>query len=179
METLMRKPVPFLWFDHQAEEAMLFYTSIFKHSKVGHVTRYGAAGPGPEGSVMSASFEIEGQEFYALNGGPMYQFTPAISLYVGCETQAEVDELWTKLSAGGRPDRCGWLQDKFGLSWQIIPTVLGPLLSHPDKEMAGRVMQAMLGMTKLDIEALKRAADGDQAVAGTDRQSAALTRNAP
>jgi predicted 3-demethylubiquinone-9 3-methyltransferase (glyoxalase superfamily) len=143
---------------------------------------------------MSATFEIEGQEFYALNGGPMYHFTPAISLYVGCETQAEVDDLWAKLSDGGRPDRCGWLQDRYGLSWQIIPTVLGELLSHPDREKAGRAMQAMLGMTKLDIEALKRAANGDQApgrdarregdagresLAGTTSHSAALPTKAP
>ena len=153
----MQKIVPFLWFDTQAEEAMNFYVSIFKNSKVLSVTRYGEAGPGPKGTVMSATFQLEGQTFYALNGGPLFSFTPAISLFVNCETQAEVDELWGKLSAGGREDRCGWLQDKYGLSWQIIPKVLGEMLGDKDPRKAARVMQAMLKMGKIEIEGLKRA----------------------
>ncbi|HEV8499031.1 MAG TPA: VOC family protein, partial [Gemmatimonadaceae bacterium] len=124
----MQKITPFLWFNNNAEEAMNFYVSIFKNSKVGTVSRYGDAGPGPKGTVMSATFQLEGQEFMALNGGPLFSFTPAISLFVNCETQEEVDELWEKLSAGGKKDRCGWLQDKFGLSWQIIPSALRRLL---------------------------------------------------
>jgi len=156
----MQKITPFLWFDNQAEEAMNFYVSIFKNSKVGTVTRYGDAGPGPKGSVMSATFQIEGQEFFALNGGPQYKFTPAISLFVKCETQAEVDELWEKLSVDGRKDRCGWLQDKYGLSWQIIPRALSEMLRDKDPAKANRVMQAMLQMDKIDIASLKRAYDG-------------------
>ena len=155
----MQKITPFLWFDHQAEEAMNFYVSIFKNSKVGKVTRYGEAGPGPEGTVMSATFKLEGQDFMALNGGPLYKFSPAISLFVSCETQQEVDELWTKLSAGGRPNRCGWLDDKFGVTWQIIPTILGKLLQGDDPEKANRTMQAMLKMEKIDIAKLKQAAE--------------------
>jgi len=149
----MQKITPFLWFDDKAEEAMKFYTSIFKNSKIGSVTRYGDAGPGAKGTVMSATFEIEGQKFMALNGGPMYKFTPAISFFVNCETQQEVDELWEKLSAGGEKSRCGWLKDKFGVSWQIIPSVLGQLLGDKDPEKSKRVMKAMLQMDKLDIEA--------------------------
>jgi predicted 3-demethylubiquinone-9 3-methyltransferase (glyoxalase superfamily) len=153
-----QKITPFLWFNDQAEEAMSFYVSIFKNSKVGSVSRYGDAGPGPKGKVMSATFTLEGQQFMALNGGPMYTFTAAISLFVNCETQAEVDELWDKLTAdGGKPGRCGWRQDKFGLSWQIIPTVLGKLLGGPDRARAQRVMQAMLKMDKIDIEQLQAA----------------------
>jgi predicted 3-demethylubiquinone-9 3-methyltransferase (glyoxalase superfamily) len=155
----MQKITPFLWFDHQAEEAMNFYVSIFKNSQAGKVTRYGKAGPGPEGTVMSATFQLEGQDFMALNGGPLYKFSPAISLFVSCETQQEVDELWTKLSAGGRPNRCGWLDDKFGVTWQIIPTILGKLLQGDDPEKAQRTMQAMLKMDKLDIAKLKQAAE--------------------
>ncbi len=155
----MQKITPFLWFDHQAEEAMNFYVSIFKNSKVGKVTRYGKAGPGPEGTVMSATFQLEGQDFMALNGGPLYKFSPAISLFVSCETQQEVDELWTKLSAGGRPNRCGWLDDKFGVTWQIIPTILGELLQGDDPGKARRTMQAMLKMEKIDIAELKQAAE--------------------
>ena len=155
----MQKITPFLWFDGKAEEAMNFYVSIFKNSKVGRVTRYGDAGPGPKGSVMSASFELEGQEFFALNGGPQFQFTPAISFFVNCETQQEVDELWEKLSAGGEKNRCGWLRDKYGLSWQIIPTALGEMLGDKDPTKANRVMKAMLQMDKIDIKALKRAHD--------------------
>jgi predicted 3-demethylubiquinone-9 3-methyltransferase (glyoxalase superfamily) len=153
----MQKIVPFLWFDGKAEEAMNFYASIFKNSKIGDVTRYGKAGPGPEGTVMSATFELEGQKFYALNGGPQFTFTPAISFFVNCETQQEVDELWEKLSAGGQEQPCGWLQDKFGLSWQIIPTILGKLLGDKDPAKAQRVMQAMLQMKKIDIARLKQA----------------------
>jgi predicted 3-demethylubiquinone-9 3-methyltransferase (glyoxalase superfamily) len=154
----MQKITPFLWFDNQAEEAMHFYVSIFKNSKVGRVTRYGDAGPGPKGSVMSVTFQLEGQQFMALNGGPVFQFTPAISLFVDCQTQEEVDELWAKLSAGGKPDRCGWLKDKFGLSWQIIPRALGELLGDKDPARASRAMKAMLQMTKIDVAALKRSA---------------------
>ena len=156
----MQKITPFLWFDDKAEEAMNFYVSIFKNSKVGRVTRYGDAGPGPKGSVMSATFELEGQEFFALNGGPQFKFTPAISLFVNCETQQEVDVLWEKLSAGGRKDRCGWLQDKYGLSWQIIPSALGKMLGDKDPEKSKRVMQAMLHMDKIDIKGLQQAYDG-------------------
>jgi predicted 3-demethylubiquinone-9 3-methyltransferase (glyoxalase superfamily) len=155
----MQKITPFLWFDGKAEEAMKFYVSIFKNSKVGRVTRYGDAGPGPKGSVMSATFQIEGQEFFALNGGPQFQFTPAISFFVNCETQKEVDELWERLSAGGEKNRCGWLRDKYGLSWQIIPTALGKMLGDKDPVKANRVMKAMLQMDKIDIKGLKRAYD--------------------
>ena len=154
----MQKITPFLWFDGNAEEAANFYISIFKNSKLGKISRYGDAGPGPKGSAMSVTFQIEGQEFFALNGGPQFKFTPAISFFVSCETQQEVDDLWEKLSAGGRTDRCGWLQDKFGLSWQIIPTVLGQLLGDKDPQRAKRAMQAMLQMTKIDINKLQQAA---------------------
>src|SRR5271169_2219279 len=154
----MQKINPFLWFNDQAEEAMNFYTSIFKNSKVLSVSRYGEAGPGPAGKVMVASFELEGQKFTALNGGPDFKFTEAISFLVNCETQQEVDYLWEKLLEGGQPSRCGWLKDKFGLSWQIVPTILGQLMSDKDSEKSKRVMQAMLQMVKLDIEGLRRAA---------------------
>jgi predicted 3-demethylubiquinone-9 3-methyltransferase (glyoxalase superfamily) len=153
----MQRIVPFLWFDGKAEEAMNFYVELFKNSKVGRVTRYGDAGPGPKGSVMSAQFQLEGQEFYALNGGPQFAFTPAISLFVNCETQEEVDELWGKLSEGGKANRCGWLDDKFGLSWQIIPTALGRMLQDKDPERSKRVMMAMLQMDSIDIAGLTRA----------------------
>lgn len=156
----MQKITPFLWFDGKAEEAMNFYVSIFKNSKIGRVTRYGEGGPGPKGSVMSATFHLEGQEFFALNGGPQFTFTPAISFFVNCETQEEVDELWEKLSAGGKKERCGWLKDKYGLSWQIIPSTLGKLLQDSDPQRAKRVMQAMLQMDKIDIKGLQRAYDG-------------------
>jgi predicted 3-demethylubiquinone-9 3-methyltransferase (glyoxalase superfamily) len=155
----MQKITPFLWFDGNAEEAMNLYVSVFKNSKIVNVRRYGDAGPGPKGSVMTGTFQIEGQEFFALNGGPKYKFTPAISLFVSCETQQEVDELWEKLSAGGHKDQCGWLQDKFGLSWQIIPTALGKMLGDKDPRKANRVMQAMLQMSKIDIKKLKQAYD--------------------
>jgi predicted 3-demethylubiquinone-9 3-methyltransferase (glyoxalase superfamily) len=156
----MPKITPFLWFDGNAEEAMNFYVSIFKNSKVVKVTRYGVGGPGPSGSVMSATFQLQGQEFFALNGGPQFTFTPAISFFVNCETQPEVDELWEKLSAGGKKERCGWLKDKYGLSWQIIPSALGKLLSDPDPEKSKRVMMAMLQMDKIDIAGLQRAHGG-------------------
>jgi predicted 3-demethylubiquinone-9 3-methyltransferase (glyoxalase superfamily) len=156
----MQKITPFLWFDGKAEEAMNFYVSIFKNSKIVTVSRYGEGGPGPKGTVMMATFEIEGQRFHALNGGPLYSFTPAISFFVNCETQPEVDELWEKLSEGGKKDRCGWLKDKYGLSWQIIPSALGKLMQDKDAEKSKRVMQAMLQMDKIDIEGLKRAHAG-------------------
>ncbi len=148
---------PFLWFDKQAEEAARFYTSIFKDSKIESITRYGPEGPGPEGSVMIVSFRLLGQEFEALNGGPEFKFTPAISFYVDCQTQAEVDELWQKLSEGGSIQQCGWLQDKFGVSWQIVPSILTRLLQDKDPEKARRVMHAMLQMQKIDIAELQRA----------------------
>ena len=153
----MPKITPFLWFNDQAEEAMNFYTAIFKNSKIGSVSRYGEGGPGPQGSVMSATFELNGQEFMALNGGPLFTFTEAISFFVNCETQAEVDELWEKLTEGGEESQCGWLKDKYGLSWQIVPSVLGELLNDPDAEKAHRVMNAMLQMRKIDIAGLRSA----------------------
>jgi predicted 3-demethylubiquinone-9 3-methyltransferase (glyoxalase superfamily) len=155
----MQKITPFLWFDGQAEEAMNFYISIFKNSKIINVSRYGEAGPGPKGTVMSATFQLEGQQFMALNGGPHFTFTPAISLFVNCEAQEEVDELWKKLSAGGSEERCGWLKDKFGLSWQIIPAALGKLLGDKDPEKAKRVMMAMLKMNKIEVKKLQEAYD--------------------
>jgi predicted 3-demethylubiquinone-9 3-methyltransferase (glyoxalase superfamily) len=156
----MQKIKPFLWFDDKAEEAVNFYVSVFKNSKVVSMNRYGEAGPGPKGTVMSATFQLDGQEFLALNGGPQFTFTPAISFFVNCETQQEVDELWKKLSAGGKEERCGWLKDKYGLSWQIIPSALGKMLQDKDREKASRVMKAMLQMSKIEIEGLKRAYDG-------------------
>jgi predicted 3-demethylubiquinone-9 3-methyltransferase (glyoxalase superfamily) len=156
----MQKITPFLWFDNQAEEAMNFYMSIFKNSKIVSVSRYGDAGPGPKGSVMTATFQLDGQEFIALNGGPHFKFTEAISLFVKCQTQQEVDDFWEKLSQGGQKSQCGWLKDKFGLSWQIVPTILGELLGDKDREKSKRVMQAMLQMTKIDIEGLKHASEG-------------------
>ena len=158
----MQKIVTFLWFDHQAEEAAKFYVSIFKDSKILSVSRYGDAGPGPKGSAMSVTFQLAGQEFMALNGGPLFQFSEAISLFVKCETQAEIDELWAKLlEGGGKEQRCGWLKDRFGLSWQIVPTALGELLADKDPEKSKRVMQALLRMVKLDIPALKKAHAGE------------------
>ncbi len=159
MTVTKQKITPFLWFDGQAEEAMHYYVSIFKNSRVGTVARYGAAGPGPEGSVMSATFVLDGQELFALNGGPKFQFTPAISFFINCDTQDEVDTLWTKLSEGGRTDRCGWLQDKFGLSWQVVPSILTRLLQDRDKGKSARVMQAMMTMTKLNVAELQAAYD--------------------
>jgi predicted 3-demethylubiquinone-9 3-methyltransferase (glyoxalase superfamily) len=155
----MKKITPFLWFDDKAEEAMNFYVSIFENSRVGSVTRYGEAGPGPKGSVMTAIFQLDGQDFIALNGGPHFKFTEAISFSVDCKTQEEVDELWERLSEGGQKSRCGWLKDKYGLSWQIVPTVLGELMANKDAKKSSKVMQAMLKMDKLDIKALKQAAE--------------------
>jgi predicted 3-demethylubiquinone-9 3-methyltransferase (glyoxalase superfamily) len=156
----MQKISPFLWFDHQAEEAMHFYVSIFKNSKVLGLTRYGEAGPGPAGTVMIASFELEGQRFTALNGGPHFKFTEAISFVVDCRDQAEVDDLWDRLSAGGETSQCGWLKDKFGLSWQIVPRVLIELINDPDPEKSARVTRAMLQMTRIDIAKLREAYAG-------------------
>lgn len=155
----MQKITPFLWFDGKAEEAAAFYVSIFKDSKVVSVGRYGDAGPGPKGSVMSVVFQLDGQDFFALNGGPQYPFTPAISMFVTCETQAEVDGFWDKLSAGGQIQQCGWLTDQFGLTWQIVPAVLNEYLQDRDTEKAARVMNAMMQMVKLDIGGLQKAYD--------------------
>lgn len=155
-----QKITTFLWFDNNAEEAANFYTSIFKNSKILGTNRYGEAGPGKPGSVMAGSFEIDGQQFNVLNGGPAFKFNEAISLFVNCENQQEVDELWAKLIAGGGEEsQCGWLKDKFGLSWQIIPRQLGEMLSDKDPEKAKRAMEAMLKMKKIDIKTLERARD--------------------
>ena len=153
----MQKITTFITFNDQAEAAVNFYVSVFKDSRIVSMNRYGEGGPIPAGTVMGASFVLEGQEFMALNGGPHFTFTDGISLFVSCETQGEVDELWEKLSAGGEKGRCGWLKDRFGVSWQIIPTALGTLLGNPDPEKSSRVMQAMLQMTKINIAALERA----------------------
>ena len=153
----MQKITPFLWFDHQAEEAANFYTAIFKDSKIGTVARYGDEGPGEKGTVMTVTFQLQGQEFMALNGGPEFAFSPAISFFVNCETQEEVDELWEKLSEGGEKQPCGWLSDQFGVTWQIVPTALGEMMSDSDAEKVRRVVKAMLQMSKLDIAALRRA----------------------
>ncbi len=154
----MQKITPCLWFDTEGEEAARFYTSVFPNSRIVDVARYGAAGPRPEGTVMTVSFELDGQKFVALNGGSQFTFTEAVSLQVGCESQAEVDRFWSKLSEGGEEGPCGWLKDKFGLSWQIVPTVLFDLLGDPDREKSQRVMEAMLDMGKIEIAALERAA---------------------
>ena len=156
----MQKIIPFLWFDHQAEEAVKFYTSIFKHSRIGKIARYGEGSPGPIKTVMTVEFQLAGQDFIALNGGPQFKFTEAISLVVSCKTQAEVDHYWKRLSAGGQEVQCGWLKDKYGLSWQIVPAVLGKLLSGKDAARSQRVMQAMLKMVKLNIRKLKDAYAG-------------------
>lgn len=153
----MQKITPFLWFDNQAEEAMNFYLSVFKDSKVTRVNRYGEAGPGPAGSVMSAEFQLNGANFYALNGGPVFKFSPATSFFIHCETQEEVDHYWNKLSEGGKPNRCGWLDDKFGVTWQVVPNALGELMNDKDRRKANNVMRAMMGMTKIDIAQLKEA----------------------
>ncbi len=155
MKFKLTQYLPFLWFDNNAEEAMDFYTSIFRDSKIVKITRN--HGREPSATVLVGTFEIAGQTFMALNGGPLFKFTEAVSFFVNCETQEEVDELWEKLSAGGQKSQCGWLKDKFGLSWQIVPTILGKLLSDSDARKAGRVMQAMMQMTKIDIAALQRA----------------------
>jgi predicted 3-demethylubiquinone-9 3-methyltransferase (glyoxalase superfamily) len=157
----MQKITTFLWFDRNAEEAAAFYVSIFKNSRITNVSRYGDGALFPKGTVMTVSFELEGQGFIALNGGPHFTFTEAISLYVDCETQAEVDDLWTKLTAGGEESQCAWLKDRYGLSWQIVPNRLITLLQDPDPKKAGRVMQAMLRMRKIDIAALDRAYRGE------------------
>jgi predicted 3-demethylubiquinone-9 3-methyltransferase (glyoxalase superfamily) len=160
----MQKITPFLWFDDNAEEAAKFYTSIFKNSKVGKISRYGKEGYDihrrPAGTVMTIEFEIEGQQFIALNGGPQFKFTEAVSFSVDCKTQEEVDRLWEKLTEDGEEGSCGWLKDKYGLSWQINPTVLGEMLADKDRKKAGRVMEAMLKMKKIDIKALRKAYEG-------------------
>ena len=157
----MQKIRPFLWFDGQAEEAAKYYVSIFKNSRIDDVARYGDAGPGQAGTVMFATFTLDGQEFMALNGGPEFTFSSAISFFVDCKDQAEVDRYWEKLSAGGETVQCGWLKDKYGVTWQIVPTILGELLGDDDREKADRVMQAMMKMIKLDVADLQRAYDGD------------------
>jgi predicted 3-demethylubiquinone-9 3-methyltransferase (glyoxalase superfamily) len=151
---------PFLWFDTQAEEAANFYASVFENSRILNITRYGEAGPGPEGSVMTVAFELDGQEFIALNGGPQFKFTEAVSFSVACKTQEEVDEFWEKLSEGGEQGPCGWLKDKYGLSWQVEPTILVEMLSDPDPKKSKRVMEAMLKMGKIDIAGLEKAYEG-------------------
>jgi predicted 3-demethylubiquinone-9 3-methyltransferase (glyoxalase superfamily) len=156
----MKSITPFLWFDTQAEDASNFYVSIFPNSRIVRVARYGEAGPGPKGSVMTVEFELDGQVFTALNGGPIFRFTEAVSFSVSCETQAEVDEYWSRLSEGGEPSQCGWLKDKYGLSWQVNPVVLGEMLNDPDPAKSKRVMEAMLQMTKIDIAALVKAYGG-------------------
>jgi predicted 3-demethylubiquinone-9 3-methyltransferase (glyoxalase superfamily) len=155
----MQKITPFLWFNDQAEEAMNFYVSLFKDSKIVNVSRYGEGGPRPKGTVMIATFQLNGQEFTALNGGPEFKFTEAISFFVDCKTQEEVDYLWEKLSDGGEKGQCGWLKDKYGLSWQIVPSALGELMNDKDPEKSKRVMEAMLQMSKIDIKTLKQAYD--------------------
>jgi predicted 3-demethylubiquinone-9 3-methyltransferase (glyoxalase superfamily) len=155
----MPKITPFLWFNDQAEAAVNYYVSVFPNSKITNITRYGDAGPGPKGAVMTAAFELDGQPFTALNGGPSYAFTPAISFVVNCQTQEQVDHYWEKLADGGREIQCGWLVDRFGLSWQIVPDALPRLLSDPDPAKTSRVMQAMFTMKKLDIAALQAARD--------------------
>jgi predicted 3-demethylubiquinone-9 3-methyltransferase (glyoxalase superfamily) len=154
---MANKITPFLWFDNQAEEAMNHYVSIFKDAEVLGVSRYGEAGPGPAGTVMTASFKLNGLEFTALNGGPLFKFNESVSFVIDCKTQDEVDHFWDKLSEGGETSQCGWLKDKFGLSWQVVPSILGELLGDKDPEKSGRVMQAMLQMTKIDIAKLQEA----------------------
>jgi predicted 3-demethylubiquinone-9 3-methyltransferase (glyoxalase superfamily) len=151
---------PFLWFDAQAEEAAAFYVSVFPGSRIVNVSRYGDAGPGPKGSAMTVSFELDGREFIALNGGPQFRFTEAVSFSVNCKTQEEVDHFWSRLSEGGQEGRCGWLKDRYGLSWQVIPDALGQLLGDPDPAKSRRVMEAMLTMKKLDVAELRRVRDG-------------------
>jgi len=153
----MSKITPFLWFDNNVDEAIKFYASIFKNSKLLYEVKYGEAGPGPKDTIMTATFELEGQKFMALNGGPMFKFTEAISLFISCDNQEEIDYYWEKLSEGGEKSRCGWLKDKFGLSWQVVPKNLGELLHNSDSKKANNVMQAMMAMDKLDIAALEKA----------------------
>jgi len=152
-----QKIIPFFWFDNQAEESANFYIDIFKNSRINNISRYGEAGPGPKGSVMTVSFELEGQEFTALNGGPQFKFTEAISFYVKCKSQDEVDYFWERLTEGGEEQPCGWLKDRFGVSWQIVPTVLVDMLDDPDPEKSKRVTEAMLKMKKIDIKVLEEA----------------------
>ncbi len=156
----MQKITTFLWFDSQAEEAANYYVSIFKNSKILGMSHYGDAGPGPKGSVLVVDFQLDGQRFMALNGGPTFKFTEAISLMVNCETQREIDDMWEKLSAGGEKSQCGWLKDKYGLSWQVVPTILNQLLEN-DPEKANRVMKEVMKMNKLDIKRMQQAYDGD------------------
>lgn len=156
----MQKIVTFLTFNNQAEQAANFYTSLFKNAKITSVTRYGEGAPAPKGTVMSATFELDGQQFYALNGGPTFSFSQGISLFVNCETQTEIDHLWNNLAEGGEPLMCGWVKDRFGVCWQIVPTILGKLLGDADPKRSQRAMQAMMGMVKLDIATLQRAAEG-------------------
>ena len=156
----IQKITPFLWFDQQAEEAARFYTSVFKNSRIEAVTRYGTTGPGPQGGVMTVAFELDGQKFVALNGGPAFKFTEAVSFVVNCEDQREVDELWTKLSDGGQEIECGWLKDKYGLAWQIVPTVFFEMIQDQDVERKQRVMTAMMQMKKFDIDGLEAAYRG-------------------
>jgi predicted 3-demethylubiquinone-9 3-methyltransferase (glyoxalase superfamily) len=173
----MQKITPFLWFDDNAEEAANYYVSIFRNSRVVNIARYGEAGAKAsgraKGSVMTVAFELEGQPFVALNGGPVFAFSPAISFAVNCETQKEIDDLWKKLSDGGEEVECGWLKDKYGVSWQIVPAVLGEMVSDPDPEKAESVMQALLRMKKLDIEGLKRAYGQSLADTGAQRKKSA------
>jgi predicted 3-demethylubiquinone-9 3-methyltransferase (glyoxalase superfamily) len=161
MSTINQRITPFLWFDNQAEEAMNFYVSIFPNSKTGLVTRYGETGPGAKGSVMTASFTLDGEEFVALNGGPQFPFTEAVSFVVNCDSQEEIDYYWEKLSAGGQEVQCGWLKDKFGLCWQIVPTEFFELVSKGTPEQSDRVMTAMMQMVKMDLAKLKQAYDGN------------------
>lgn len=156
----MQKITPFLWFDNNAEEALNFYTSIFKNSEITQVSRYGDAGPGPKGSLLTARFNLEGQEFLALNGGPQYKFTPAVSFLIDCKTQEEIDYYWDKLLEGGQEQQCGWLVDKYGLSWQVVPAILPKYLSDKDPGKSSRVMQSMMKMVKLDIQELEDAYKG-------------------
>ena len=160
MSATQHKITTFLWFDNNAEEAMNHYVSIFRNAKVLGVTRYGEAGPGPAGTVMVCNFVLEGMEFAALNGGPLFKFNESISLVVNCDSQAEVDQMWARLCEGGAPSQCGWLKDKFGLSWQIVPRVLIELLQDPDPQKSQRVMKAMLQMGKIDIAKLREAYQG-------------------
>jgi len=159
----MQKLTTFLWFDNNAEEATNFYVSLFKNARILNVARYGDAGPGPKNTVMTVNFEVNGQEFIALNGGPRFKFTEAISFVINCETQEEVDYYWSRLAEGGEESRCGWVRDRFGLWWQVVPTLLGKLMSDPNPEKAERVMAAMLQMAKIDIEPLQRAYEGESA----------------
>jgi predicted 3-demethylubiquinone-9 3-methyltransferase (glyoxalase superfamily) len=161
---MIKSITPFLWFDNQAEEAAKFYVSLFENSKIVDVSRYTEAGPGEPGSAMTVEFELAGQSFIALNGGPQFTFSPAISFSVSCETQEEVDRLWEAFSEGGQPNQCAWITDKYGVTWQIVPTALPRLLSDPDREKAARVMEAMFAMTKIDIAGLERAAAAEAGV---------------